>query len=34
MACEQMCSKRLKVALALWLPFYEQEYGALAEPVP
>jgi hypothetical protein len=32
-ACEQMCSKRLKVALALWLPFYEQEYGALAEPV-
>jgi len=33
LACEQMCSKRLKVALALWLPFYEQEYGALAEPV-
>jgi len=32
-ACEQMCSKRLKVALALWLPFYEQEYGALAESV-
>jgi hypothetical protein len=33
LACEQMGSKRLKVALALWLPFYEQEYGALAEPV-
>jgi len=33
LACEQMCSKRLKVALALWLPFYEQEYGALAESV-
>jgi hypothetical protein len=33
LACEQMCSKRLKVAVALWLPFYEQEYGALAEPV-
>jgi len=33
LACERMCSKRLKVALALWLPFYEQEYGALAEPV-
>ena len=32
-ACEQMCSKRLKGALALWLPFYEQEYGALAESV-
>jgi len=32
-ACEQMCSKRLKAALPLWLPFYEQERGALAEPV-
>ena len=28
-----MCSKRLKAALPLWLPFYEQEHGALAEPV-
>jgi hypothetical protein len=33
LACEQLCSKRLKAALPLWLPFYEQEYGALAEPV-
>lgn len=33
LAGEQMCSKRLKGALALWLPFYEQEYGALAESV-
>jgi hypothetical protein len=28
---EQMCSKRLKAALPLWLPFYEQKQGALAE---
>lgn len=33
LASEQMCSKRLKAALPLWLPFYEQKYGALAEPV-
>jgi hypothetical protein len=32
LASEQMCSKRLKAALPLWLPFYEQEHGALAEP--
>jgi len=30
---EQMCSKRLKVALALWLPFYEQKHGPLAQSV-
>src|SRR6185503_8678180 len=30
---EQMCSKRLKVALPIWLPFYEQEHGALLESV-
>src|SRR5271167_41123 len=30
---EQMCSKRLKAALPLWLPFYEQKHGALAKPV-
>ncbi len=28
---EQMCSKRLKVALPLWLPFYEQKQGTLAK---
>ena len=33
LATEQLCSKRLKAALPLWLPFYEQEHGALAEPV-
>jgi hypothetical protein len=30
---EQLCSKRLKAALPLWLPFYEQEHGVLEEPV-
>src|SRR2546423_3382089 len=30
---EQMCSKRLKAALPLWLPFYEQQHGALAPDV-
>lgn len=29
LASEQMCSKRLKAALPLWLPFYEEKYGAL-----
>lgn len=32
LASEQMCSKRLKVALPLWLPFYEQQHGRLSEP--
>ena len=26
---EQMCSKRLKAALPIWLPFYEQAHGSL-----
>jgi len=30
---EQMCSKRLKAALPLWLPFYEQQQGKLSEAV-
>jgi hypothetical protein len=30
---EQMCSKRLKAALPLWLPFYEQQQGRLNESV-
>jgi len=30
---EQMCSKRLKVALPIWLPFYEATYGALNDVV-
>ena len=33
LATEQMCSKRLKAALPLWLPFYEAEHGALEESV-
>ena len=28
-ATDQMCSKKLQAAIPLWLPFYEQEYGAL-----
>jgi hypothetical protein len=29
LATDQMCGKRLKVALPLWLPFYERHYGKL-----
>lgn len=29
LATDQLCSKRLKVAMNLWLPFYEREYGVL-----
>jgi len=29
LASEQMCSKRFKAALPLWLPFYEEKYGVL-----
>ena len=28
-ACDQMCSKKLKAAIPLWLPFYETAYKAL-----
>lgn len=31
LATYQMCSKKLKVAIPLWLPFYELEYGKLTE---
>jgi hypothetical protein len=30
---EQMCSKRLKAALPVWLPFYEQKHGPLTQAV-
>jgi hypothetical protein len=33
LASEQMCSKRLKAALPLWLPFYEQQHGVLPAEV-
>lgn len=33
LASYQMCSKKLKAALPLWLPFYEVEYGRLADEV-
>jgi hypothetical protein len=31
LASEQLCSKKLKVALPLWIPHYETEYGVLEE---
>jgi hypothetical protein len=33
LASDELCGKRLKAALSQWLPHYEHEYGALAEPV-
>ena len=30
---DQMCSKKLKSAIPLWLPFYEQEYGFVCESI-
>ena len=30
-ATDQMCSKKLKAAIPLWLPFYEQEFGPLED---
>ncbi|HLF98073.1 MAG TPA: transposase family protein [Methylococcaceae bacterium] len=33
LASDQLCGKRLKAALPLWLPHYEARYGALPEPV-
>ena len=33
LASDQLCGKRLKVALPLWLPHYEDEHGALPEAV-
>jgi hypothetical protein len=33
LASDQLCGKRLKVALPLWLPHYEAEHGVLPEAV-
>ena len=33
LATDQMCSKRLKAAIPLWLPFYEHEFGPLCPEV-
>jgi hypothetical protein len=33
LATNQMCSKKLKAALPLWLPFYANEYGNLTQDV-
>lgn len=32
-ATDQMCSKKLKVAIPLWLPFYEKEYEPMEKAV-
>ena len=32
-ASDQMCSKKLKAALPLWLPFYDTAYESLAADV-
>jgi hypothetical protein len=32
-ATDQMYSKKLKAAVALWLPFYEQEYGRIDDRI-
>ena len=32
-ACDQMCSKKLKAAIPLWLPFYEMAYEPLAAEI-
>ena len=32
-ASDELCGKRLKAALASWLPHYEREYGTLAIPI-
>jgi hypothetical protein len=32
-ATDQMCSKKLKAAIPLWLPFYEQQYSHVNEQV-
>jgi hypothetical protein len=32
-ATDQMCSKKLKATILLWLPYYEQEYGVLSASV-
>lgn len=33
LASDELCGKRLKAALASWLPHYEVEYGKLAGPI-
>jgi hypothetical protein len=33
LASDQMCSKRLKEAILVWLPHYEESYGELSESI-
>jgi len=30
---DQLCGKRLKAVMPIWLPHYESEYGSLPESV-
>ncbi len=32
-ASDQLCGKRLKAAIPLWLPHYEDQYGTLGLPI-
>ncbi len=32
-ASDQMCSKRLKAVIPLWIPFYKEHYGELADDI-
>jgi hypothetical protein len=32
-ASDQPCGKRLKAAIPVWLPYYEDSYGAIQEPI-
>jgi hypothetical protein len=33
LATDQMCSKKLVVAIPLWLPFYEEAYEKLSDEI-
>lgn len=33
LATDQMCSKKLKAVILLWLPYYEKEYGLLIDTI-
>ena len=33
LASDQMCSKRLKEAIPVWLPHYEESYGAVSQEI-
>jgi len=33
LASDQMCSKKLVLAIPMWLPFYERHYGKLSDDI-